>query len=58
MSGAYPRKNKLDVERTSYVKDVTIKEFPLEGKDKENTVWSACVQAIDECNRRLNRTKK
>ena len=58
MSGAYPRKSKLDVERISYVKDATFKVLPLEGKDKEKTVWSACVQAIDECNRRLNRAKK
>ena len=51
-------KSMLDPERVKYINEITFSMFPLESKETEKTAWSACVTAIDEVNRRLNKTKK
>ena len=51
-------KQKLDTKKLSYVEKETFRMFPLESKENMKSAWSACVGAIDEANRRLNRKKK
>ena len=51
-------KGKLDEEKVEYIKLVAFRMFPLESKETEKTAWNACVTAIDEVNRRLNKNKK
>lgn len=41
-----------DPDRIQFIKNVTFKLFPLEGKETEKSAWNACVTAIDEVNRR------
>ena len=51
-------KSKLDPKRVDYIKRETYRMYPLQSKENEKKVWSDCVAAIDEVNRRLNRSKK
>ena len=48
----------LDPERINYIKNITFKLYPVEGKETEKGTWNGCITAIDEVNRRLNKTKK
>ncbi len=48
----------LDPERAAYIKGVTFRLFPIGNMEKEKTAWNACVIAIDEANRRLNKCNK
>ena len=47
-----PRLNSVVVD---YIKSVTFQYYPLEGNQKEDKEWQACVVAIDSCNRSLKR---
>lgn len=51
-------KRMLDAKIVAYIKRVTFRLFPLENSENLEKAWSACVIAIDEANRRLNKTKK
>ena len=51
-------KGKLDADKIKDVKEITFRMFPLENKETMDGAWKACVTAIDEVNRRLNKTKK
>ena len=51
-------KRMLDPERVNYINEITFSMFPLESRETEKAAWSACVTAIDEVNRRLNKAKK
>lgn len=48
-------KSMLDPDRIKYIKDVAFKLFPLKDNEIDWRAWSACVVAIDESNRRLNK---
>ena len=50
-------KQMLDVKTVDYIKKVTFRLYPLESSEKEKTAWNACVIAVDEANRRLNKKK-
>lgn len=50
-------KRMLDVKTVDYIKRVTFRLYPLESSEKDNTAWNACVIAVDEANRRLNKKK-
>jgi len=53
------RKGMLDKDRTDYIKVIALRMFPLESsKEKEKNSWNACIIAIDEVNRRLNKPPK
>ena len=51
-------KGMLDAEKMEYIKLVAFRMFPLESKETVKTAWNACITAIDEVNRRLNKKKK
>lgn len=51
-------KSMLDPERIKYVKEVTFRMYPVEEDETDWRAWSACVVAIDESNRRLNKIYK
>ncbi len=51
-------KGTLDPERIAYIKRVTFRLFPLENLETEKAAWGACITAMDEANRRLNKAKK
>ena len=48
-------KNQLDPEKIDYIKSVSFRMYPLE---LAKATWSACVNAINEANRGLNRKKQ
>ena len=50
-------KSQLDPERIEYIKTVTFRMYPLDSKESAQSAWGACVNAIDEANRRLYRKK-
>ena len=50
-------KRKLDEEKVEYIKRIAFRMFPLESKETVKTAWNACITAIDEVNRRLNKNK-
>ena len=50
-------KSQLDPERIDYIKMVTFRMFPLDSKESLQSAWAACINAIDEANRRLYRKK-
>ena len=50
-------KKQLDPMKIAFVRKVTFQQYPLKGEESEKKAWGSCVEAIDEANRRLNRTK-
>ena len=52
------RKGKLVADKIKIIKEITFRMFPLENKETMDAAWKTCVTAIDEVNRRLNKTKK
>ena len=50
-------KGQLDPEKVEYIKEVTFRMYPLEEDETERMAWNACIVAIDESNRRLNKLK-
>ena len=50
-------KGMLDAE-VEYIKLIAFRMFPLESKETEKPAWNACITAIGEVNRRLNKIKK
>lgn len=51
------KKKKLDEVRMQSVKEATMYMYPCEVGKKVEQVWIGCIKAIDESNRRINRTK-
>ena len=51
-------KSQLDPDKIGYIRSLTFKMYPLRSKEFEKAAWGACVNAIDEANRRLNRKKQ
>ena len=52
------RKGMLDQQKVEYIKLLAFRMFPLESKETEKVAWNACITAINEVNRRLNKSKK
>lgn len=50
-------KSKLDPTRLAIVHQTAFQVYPLATGEREETVWSHCIKAIDESCRRLNRAK-
>ena len=48
-------KAKLNAVVMDYIKSLTFQYYPLEGNEKEEKAWQACVIAIDSKSRSLNR---
>ena len=52
-------KGMLDKDKIDYIKLIAFRMFPLESsKETEKAAWNACITAIDEVNRRLNKPPK
>ena len=51
-------KDCLDSKRIEHIKQISFKMYPLESQETEKSTWNACVVAIDEVNRRLNKKAK
>lgn len=51
-------KIKLNPILIAHIKSLVFQHFPLEEDEREATEWSRCVVAIDEKNRRLNKSSK
>ena len=51
-------KGKLDEGKVEAINEITFRQFPLQDKETVEAAWKPCVRAIDEVNRRLNKTKK
>ena len=49
-------KKQLNLEKMKSIYHATLQMYPLALGEKENKVWSDCIRAIDEANRRLNRS--
>ena len=51
-------KRQVDPTKIAFVQKVTFQQYPIKlGIETERKACSACVEAIDEANRRLNRIK-
>ena len=50
-------KRMLDAEKVEYIKLIAFTMFPLESKETEKTAWNACITAIDEVIRTLNKNR-
>ena len=48
-------KSMLDPERIKYIRDNAFRLYPLQDNEIDWRAWSACIVAIDESNRRLNK---
>ena len=57
MNGAR-KKLQLDPHRVAAIKETVFDLYPLEAGETEKVEWAKAVLAIDEANRRLNRSKK
>ena len=51
-------KMKLNPILVAHIKSLVFQHFPLEKNEKEATEWGRCIVAIDEKNRRLNKSSK
>ena len=51
-------KAQLNPVKVGIVKTKAFEMWPLESFEEEKKAWAACIVAIDEANRRLNRNKK
>ena len=51
------RKPQLNPVKIDVVRSKTLEMYPLGSNEYEKKVWSDCIKAIDEANRRLNRKK-
>ena len=51
-------KELLNPDKVEYIKSITFKLYPREGKETEKIAWNSCIVAIDEVNRRLNKARK
>jgi len=51
-------KMKLNPILIAHIKALAFQHFPLEQDEREETEWAKCVVAIDEKNRRLNKSNK
>ena len=58
VSGKKGGKAQLNPVKIDIVRTKTFAMFPTETGGSEKKAWSQCVVAIDEANRRLNRSKK
>ena len=50
-------KSQLDPAKIDYIQTVTFRMYPLDSTESSQSAWAACVNAIDEANRRLYRKK-
>lgn len=50
-------KSQLDPDKIDYIKTATFRMYPLDSKESSQSAWAACINAIDEANRRLYRKK-
>ena len=50
-------KSQLDPAKIDYIKTATFRMYLLDSKESSQSAWAACINAIDEANRRLYRKK-